>query len=274
MHNQSQIPGTTALHGSTFGADYELMPCPPPDRGRRLSCPTGPNLPSNYNMSVSGPDLTTSHHYTPVGRSVAPAMSPSWDMCGFPSSYAATRDEAAGATASSLGSAASVGGLRYAQIREHVNDGDSSELGSEHGNGRRSQDTEDRYYLHSDDEQGEDGGRTANGPLNCPYRKRNKERFNIRDHVKCTNPFKEFAHLKSHIKTCHKRQRPLIQHEGQVEGDVEDGITEDIDNLLVARKNRHKVSNWEVLWKTLFPLDTKVPSPGMHGLPTLPRIRG
>ncbi|KAH6850689.1 hypothetical protein B0I37DRAFT_404461 [Chaetomium sp. MPI-CAGE-AT-0009] len=196
-------------------------------------------------------------------------MSPSWESYNFASSCAATRDEAAGAAASSLGSATSFGGLRYTHIREHGNDGDSSELGSEHGNGRRSQETEDLYDLHCDEEPAEDdeergttGGRTTNEPLNCPYRKRNKERFNIRDHAKCTNPFKEFSHLKS-VPLEIPRQKclwPLTQQEGHVD-DVEDGITEDIDNLLIARKNRHKVSNWEGLWKTLFPYDTVVPSP-------------
>jgi hypothetical protein len=32
--------------------------------------------------------------------------------------------------------------------------------------------------------------------LNCPYRKRNKQRFNIRDHVRCTKSFKNLSALK------------------------------------------------------------------------------
>jgi hypothetical protein len=130
-------------------------------------------------------------------------MSPSWDSYTFGSSYTTALDEASGTTASSLGSAVSYGGPRYPHVREHGNDDNSSELGSEQGNGRISQETEDRYDLQSYEEVGEEGedragtgGRTSHGPLNCPYRKRNKERFNIRDHSKCTNEFKEFGHLK------------------------------------------------------------------------------
>lgn len=33
--------------------------------------------------------------------------------------------------------------------------------------------------------------------LSCPYRKRNKERFNYRTHKKCTEPFKNISRLKS-----------------------------------------------------------------------------
>ena len=35
------------------------------------------------------------------------------------------------------------------------------------------------------------------GLLSCPFRKRNRERFNIRDHVKCTQAFTDLSHLKS-----------------------------------------------------------------------------
>lgn len=37
----------------------------------------------------------------------------------------------------------------------------------------------------------------SRGPLSCPYRKRNRVRFNIRDHVKCTKAFNDISVLKS-----------------------------------------------------------------------------
>jgi hypothetical protein len=37
---------------------------------------------------------------------------------------------------------------------------------------------------------------TPNGPLSCPYRKRNKSRFNIRRHVACTKPIKDLSAVK------------------------------------------------------------------------------
>ncbi|KAH6641019.1 hypothetical protein F5144DRAFT_590406 [Chaetomium tenue] len=207
MYNQSPIPRATMLSEPMFRSDFQLMSrpsatsprlMPPPAGGRRLSCPTGPGPPSDY-QSVSGPDLATSPHYPPFGRSVAPAMSSSWDACAFSSSLAPARDEASGTTASSFGSAVS---FKYTQVPGYGNDDNCSELGSDPGNGRVSQETEDHYDPQSDDEPGDDseergaGSRTTHGPLNCPYRKRNKERFNIRDHNKCMNPFKEFSHLK------------------------------------------------------------------------------
>ncbi len=33
-------------------------------------------------------------------------------------------------------------------------------------------------------------------PLSCPFRKRNRERFNFRDHVQCTRAFKNLALVK------------------------------------------------------------------------------
>jgi hypothetical protein len=37
---------------------------------------------------------------------------------------------------------------------------------------------------------------TPNGPLGCPYRKRNKSRFNIRHYLPCTKPFKDISAVK------------------------------------------------------------------------------
>ncbi|EAQ86413.1 predicted protein [Chaetomium globosum CBS 148.51] len=207
MHNQSPLPRATMLSEPMLRSDFQLMsrssatsPClmPPPAGDRRLSCATGPGPPSDY-QSVSGPDLATSPHYPPFGRSVVPAMNSPRDAYAFSSSPVPARGEASGTTASPLGSGVS---FQYAQVQGYGNEDNCSELGSEPGNGRVSQETEDHYDPQSDDEPGDDseergaGSRTTHGPLNCPYRKRNRQRFNIRDHAKCTNPFKEFSHLK------------------------------------------------------------------------------
>ncbi|KAL2163047.1 hypothetical protein VTH06DRAFT_6883 [Thermothelomyces fergusii] len=95
----------------------------------------------------------------------------------------------------------------------------------------------------------------SQGPLNCPYYRRNKRRFNVRDHWKCTKQYTNLSNVKSHIGECHKRTR--------VSDDVEDGITEDIAERLIARKNHSKISTWESLWRVLFPLDVDVPPQGM-----------
>lgn len=91
------------------------------------------------------------------------------------------------------------------------NNGYSTGPGSDDDDGQSGQDDQDDDNGQSDDEPEEDGegdrggpgNRTnrrtqpaRNNPLSCPYRKRNKARFNVRDHVKCTKPFRDFSILK------------------------------------------------------------------------------
>lgn len=40
----------------------------------------------------------------------------------------------------------------------------------------------------------------------------------------------------------------------------EDGITPEIDSLLVVRKGDTKIDSWDALWRLLFPDDDKIPS--------------
>jgi hypothetical protein len=42
----------------------------------------------------------------------------------------------------------------------------------------------------------------------------------------------------------------------------EDGISQEIDQLLANRKMEAKVDSWRVLWRILFPMDEAVPSSG------------
>ncbi|KAK0721221.1 hypothetical protein B0T21DRAFT_49240 [Apiosordaria backusii] len=107
---------------------------------------------------------------------------------------------------------------------------------------------------------------TKQAPLSCPYRKRNRTRFNIRDHPGCANAFQNISILKKHVGDCHLtrpctiRALPQSQQRDQAK-DVEDGIGKPIADLLTKRKARLKIHTWESLWQILFPDDKEVPSP-------------
>ncbi|KAL2172483.1 hypothetical protein VTG60DRAFT_5237 [Thermothelomyces hinnuleus] len=145
--------------------------------------------------------------------------------------------------------------------------GDSGDDDGEEQNDRIAQKTSHRHSRS-----------VSQGPLNCPYHKRNKVRFNVREHWKCTKPFANLSNVKSvsadsaqpwplfvcadyslecriHIGKYHRRTRSS--------DNVEDGITEDIAKRLIARKKYSKISTWESLWKILFPRDVEVPPQGM-----------
>ncbi|KAK4122206.1 hypothetical protein N657DRAFT_494553 [Parathielavia appendiculata] len=121
--------------------------------------------------------------------------------------------------------------------------------------------------IHEEDEEGDGSGADTNTgnkgaalnePLSCPYRKRNRARFNIRNHISCTKPFRDLSKLKAHISKDH--HRVMAFQRGDLAEDVEDGITEAIAAILVRRKGHLKVCTWEKLCKTLFPSDTHMPS--------------
>ncbi|KAK3296506.1 uncharacterized protein B0H64DRAFT_475298 [Chaetomium fimeti] len=127
------------------------------------------------------------------------------------------------------------------------------------------------------------------GQLSCPYRKRNKARFNLRNYPKCSKPFRNIGLLKFHVRESHAEKivyscprcwlrfgshtdmkrhqadqscvaRPWPQWHARSR-DVEDGIDTRTASLLIERKSPYKVSTWEELWRTLFPDDAEVPSP-------------
>ncbi|KXX75733.1 hypothetical protein MMYC01_207803 [Madurella mycetomatis] len=125
--------------------------------------------------------------------------------------------------------------------------------------------------VQSDGESGEDQGdgsgtghnlsnqealQATGGPLSCPYRKRNKKRFNYRTHRGCTAPFKTISLVKLEG---HERRRATEEPQRK---DVEDGITPQVENILIERQGASKVCTWESLWKALFPNDTEIPSQG------------
>ncbi|KAI0439812.1 hypothetical protein F4803DRAFT_529655 [Xylaria telfairii] len=122
----------------------------------------------------------------------------------------------------------------------------------------------------------------ANEKLSCPYRKRNPLRFNIRQWPNCaSNGFKDLATLKRHIRTYHRRsphlwpqcgngfesgetlnERPQVPTDrlrGPASNDPEDGIDDEVEQLLAERKNDLKISSWGNLWQVLFK-DDQYPS--------------
>ncbi|KAK3942529.1 hypothetical protein QBC46DRAFT_426374 [Diplogelasinospora grovesii] len=135
---------------------------------------------------------------------------------------------------------------------------------------------------------GTEGQNLSKSKLSCPYRKRNKARFNYRDHEACARlSSKDLPALKSHIREKHRRTKEhplrcqmcgenfpsladLQQHSKnrkckpvdplQMGLNPEDGITDDINEVLRDRKEEGKIRSWENLWKRLFPNDTEIPS--------------
>ncbi|KAK3933842.1 hypothetical protein QBC46DRAFT_414429 [Diplogelasinospora grovesii] len=114
--------------------------------------------------------------------------------------------------------------------------------------------------------------------LSCPYRKRNRKRFNYRDHETCTRPWEDISSLKQHILSQHQRHQccrcqkrfsslkelnnhlrcPLEQlcevvHQSQTDDNVEDGVT-------IHLLKDDKICAWNDLWKVLFPNDRVIPS--------------
>ncbi|KAI8632403.1 hypothetical protein F5Y19DRAFT_421087 [Xylariaceae sp. FL1651] len=130
--------------------------------------------------------------------------------------------------------------------------------------------------------------RRTRGGFSCPYRKRNPRRFNIRDHEECANrSYKDISTLKKHITACHCKedaclcercnqncQTPaaLLAHLRQCPNpppnlspiqytDPEDGIERGTEEMLRSRQSKSQVSDWNTLWKRLFPADKVVPCP-------------
>ncbi|KAK3950575.1 hypothetical protein QBC32DRAFT_11370 [Pseudoneurospora amorphoporcata] len=127
--------------------------------------------------------------------------------------------------------------------------------------------------------------------LSCPFRKRNPEKFNIRDHQSCAvQHHKNISLVKRHIKTHHKQitgslypcprcgenmpspeavqahlavpsDRICSPQEGSASRNPEDGIMDRHESLLNNRKAHGKIDNWQNLWQNLFPSDDVVPEP-------------
>jgi hypothetical protein len=122
----------------------------------------------------------------------------------------------------------------------------------------------------------------------CPYRKRNPLKFNVRDYNTCaTASFSDFTNLKRHIKLYHRRQARLpyvcfrcgidqgtrdqmmahvqlppdricaVRQEVQT-SDPEEGITQEVEDVLNERKSKAKIDTWPSLWQALFGCDDDI----------------
>lgn len=127
--------------------------------------------------------------------------------------------------------------------------------------------------------------------FSCPYRKRNPLKFNVREYNTCaTTYFSDFTNLKRHIKLYHRCQPRLpnvcfrcgvdqwsrerlmshlqlppdrmclVQNEAQ-NSDPEEGITQEVEELLNERKSNVRINTWSSLWQALFGSDDEVLSP-------------
>ncbi|KAK5995353.1 hypothetical protein PT974_03757 [Cladobotryum mycophilum] len=120
--------------------------------------------------------------------------------------------------------------------------------------------------------------------LSCPFRKRNPQRFNVRDHHSCAMTyFPKFAELRQHIVKQHKRDDPsafvcdrcnrdfrtrkdLRDHQRLPkelmcdisDHDPESGVDGSTSNKLLSRKRVSGASpeaQWKEIWNILFPDD-------------------
>lgn len=124
----------------------------------------------------------------------------------------------------------------------------------------------------------------------CPFRARNPVRFNIRAHRSCAlTPYESVATLKAHIKRCHNQRSCPRCHNGfaddealqshlqsedtercrkrspsRIPRDPEDGISFEVDRLLVERKRKSKLATWNSIYRELFPSDASLPEPDFH----------
>ncbi|KAK4184629.1 hypothetical protein QBC35DRAFT_391266, partial [Podospora australis] len=142
-----------------------------------------------------------------------------------------------------------------------------------------------------DQDSEEDGGSTSAQDHSgvkypCPFRKRNPQRFNIRDHDRCARaPFHSMAALRKHVASHHRSKsqsrqcrrcrvhftndKELLNHlmlpKDQIcevtgdlaDSDPEDGVSEELQNTLLTSSDQW---TWERLWALLFPEDIDIPN--------------
>ncbi|KAH6626489.1 hypothetical protein B0J18DRAFT_424952 [Chaetomium sp. MPI-SDFR-AT-0129] len=137
---------------------------------------------------------------------------------------------------------------------------DDGDAGSEQQDDNNGDGDEDDDEAHN---QQPCGGPSHMRPFSCPFRKRNRRRFNVRDHPNCNKEFRTYLDVKRHVRTehllpAHHRSRTEEQRAAR---DPEDGIDENMVAKLNEQKQKLKVNTWELLWETLFPNDDVIPSP-------------
>lgn len=134
--------------------------------------------------------------------------------------------------------------------------------------------------------------RTETGEINfsCPYRKRNPEVFNVRDHPTCaTRSFPSITMVKRHIMSAHllsqcaeqcenchswfRNKNDLMMHSGSgmcphhfspPTRKCDMGIDQEMEAKLRDRRAICQVLTWRDLWMTIFPGCGEVPSPAFR----------
>lgn len=122
----------------------------------------------------------------------------------------------------------------------------------------------------------------------CPFRKRNPVRFNVRDHESCARtPFPSISGLRHHIIAHHRRRRVFrcrrcrsdFESEAALDGhimqprehmcelrsapvsdDPEDGVTDAVYQVLAREKDEFAGWTWEKLWRAIFPGSEEIPN--------------
>ncbi|KAK4220935.1 hypothetical protein QBC38DRAFT_155421 [Podospora fimiseda] len=125
-------------------------------------------------------------------------------------------------------------------------------------NTRRSEDEEDNDDddKHNSNDRDQDNTQQSDQQLfECPFRKRNSEKFDCATHKSCVHQFRDLTKVKDHVRKCHRRRKDTRGN------DPGDGITEEMAEKLTGRKRHDKVNTWVKLWRLLFP-DDDIPSPG------------
>ncbi len=81
---------------------------------------------------------------------------------------------------------------------------------------------------------------------------------------RCKSSFRDRASLDQHLMLPKQQMCDLRAETASL--DPEDGISDEIGDLLLSRGNSGGVEDltWEELWKLIFPMDAAVPGPGKH----------
>ncbi|KAK0710130.1 hypothetical protein B0T26DRAFT_679449 [Lasiosphaeria miniovina] len=111
----------------------------------------------------------------------------------------------------------------------------------------------------------------------CPFRKRNPVRFNVRDHEscartpfhsisglrvfrcrRCRSDFESEASLDSHIMQPREYMCELRSAPGS--DDPEDGVTDGVYQVLAREKDEFAGWTWDKLWRAIFPGSEEIPN--------------
>lgn len=160
----------------------------------------------NVNFGPLGLGLDMDDHTTAVSHSASSGPVTTDANCEFESAvserYSASLQMHVGSYPSGTHSyAASGGGSHGYHPRERMDDVSNAYGWVNYDDRPGQSDGGDDDKNGEDDSEEKTGHKHSNsvsqGQLNCPYHRRNKRRFNVRDHWKCTRPFTNLSNVKS-----------------------------------------------------------------------------